>query len=137
MTIFCAYNKLIPVTAWSNDNDLLLILLDSLLTFRSTSFVSSCMLLQLLLSFTSSDLHASVTGASRSSDLPIKIVLDHDDLLATVRVGPKHALDRGVGSLTLTACDVPSEISNKKHVKSIDKRRVFVVTYALRIMSSK
>ena len=54
-----------------------------------------------------SQFHTSVAFASFGSNSAIKIVLNHDDLLASIWVRPQHSLDRGVGGLAFASSDVP------------------------------
>ena len=60
-----------------------------------------------------SDLHACVARAGSRSDFTVEVVLDHDDLLAAIRVGLEHALNRRVGSLALSSSNVPSDIQTR------------------------
>ena len=71
-----------------------------------------------------------VAGAGSGSDLGIEVVLDHNDLLRTIRVRLKYALNRSVCRLALTAGDVPPK-KTLKLAKAIEN------TYALRIINSK
>ena len=57
-----------------------------------------------------SDLHTSVAWAGISGDLPVEVVLDHDNLLAAIWVSPQHSLDCCVGGLAFAASDVPPRI---------------------------
>ena len=66
-----------------------------------------------------SNFHAGVAPASLSCDSTIKIVLDHDDFLASIWVRLQDSLDCGVGGLALASSDVPpierSKVSKPGH----------------------
>ena len=77
-----------------------------------------------------SNLHACMARPSSCRNFSIKVVLDHDYLLAAVGVSLEHPLNRCVGRLTLASSNVPP-----KETKCLSHR--WESTYALRIISSK
>lgn len=71
--------------------------------------------------------------SSISCNLPIKIVLDHDNLLAAIRVRLQDALNRRVGSLAFAASNVPRVANHELEVViGVDAcAHVFVVVLKL------
>ena len=72
--------------------------------------------MQNLFDLVKSDLHTGMGRTSISCNLPIKIVLNHDNLLTAIRVGLQDTLDCRVGHLALSTGNVPCVTNHELEV---------------------
>ena len=62
----------------------------------------------------SSDFHTGVSRTGSGRDFSIEVVLDHDDLLAAIRIRLQDSLNRRIGSLAFPARNMPSMKHNEQ-----------------------